>query len=163
MSKEKEKKYQLLPEHGYCFVCGSENPKGIGLRWRGYEDGEIRSYFTLTKEQQGPPNFAHGGASAAILDEVMGMAAWFAGYKIVSVNLNINYLRPVPLNVPLEVRGRIYNKEGKKILTRGEIILPDGKAAVEGTSILVEPEGFFDESEEEYRRLFKKVEERRKD
>ncbi len=160
MKKEKTD-YEIIPEHGYCFVCGTANPKGIGLVWRGYKNGEIRSTFTLGKEQQGPPNFAHGGASAAILDEIMGMAAWYAGYKIVSVNLNITYLRPVPLNVRLEAQGEIYKKEGKKIFARGKIILPDGEVAVEGKSVLVEPENFFDDYEEEYQKLFRKVEQRR--
>ena len=22
-----------LPEHGSCFICGSQNPKGLGLVW----------------------------------------------------------------------------------------------------------------------------------
>lgn len=160
---EKNEKPELLPEHGYCFVCGSQNPKGIGLRWYGYKNGEIRSTFTLGKEQQGPPNFAHGGASAAILDEIMGMAAWYAGYKIVSVNLNINYLLPVPLGVELKARGYIFKKEGKKLFARGEIILPDGKIAVKGASVLVEPEGFFDGVSDEYKSLVEKVEARRKE
>jgi acyl-coenzyme A thioesterase PaaI-like protein len=155
MDKEK-KKAEVLPEHGFCFVCGSENPKGIGLRWYADETGEIFSEYTLGLEQQGPPGHAHGGASAAILDEAMGMAAWYRGFKIVSVNLNISFLKPVPLGVKLKVRGRIKEKKGKRIFAEGEIVLPNGNVAVKGASILVEPEGFFDAYEEEYNRLMKK-------
>ena len=62
-----------LPEHGWCFVCGSENPHGIGLTLWVDDDGILTSEFTLNDAQQGPPSYAHGGASAAILDEAMGL------------------------------------------------------------------------------------------
>ncbi len=148
-----QKEFKELPEHGSCFVCGTENPKSIGMKWFIDKDKKIFGKITLTKEQQGPPNHAHGGASAALLDEAMGAAAWVSGYKVVSVNLNINFLKPVPLGVPLKVLGYLKNKEGKKIFAEGQIILPDDEIAVEGRSILVEPEGFFLGMDAEYNKF----------
>lgn len=142
--------FNLLPEHGECFVCGSKNPKSIGVKWYYDDNDEIYCNTILTNEQQGPPNHAHGGASAALLDEAMGFAAWVAGYKIVSVNLNINYLKPVPLNSQIQVHGKIISKEGRKIFAKGEIVLENGDVAVEGTSILIEPDGFFKKIDDEY-------------
>lgn len=139
-----------LPEHGSCFVCGTENPKSIGVKWFYNDNDEIFAEVVLTKEQQGPPNYAHGGASAALLDEAMGFAAWVAGYQIVSVNLNINYLKPVPLGVKIQVHGKIVNKDGKKIFAKGEIIFENDEVAVEGSAILVEPSGFFDKDVKEF-------------
>jgi len=78
-----------LPEHGSCFVCGGSNSHGIGVTWYAREDGSIFTDVTLTEAQQGPPGLAHGGASAALLDEAMGAAVWQAGYKAVSIGLNI--------------------------------------------------------------------------
>ncbi len=146
-----------LPEHGSCFVCGTENPKSIGMQWFVDADKNIYGEITLTEEQQGPPSFAHGGASAALLDEAMGAAAWVAGYKVVSVNLNINFLKPVPLGVPIQIKGLIKNKTGRKIFAYGEIILPNGEVAVEGRSILVEPEGFFDGLDDEYNKFISSI------
>lgn len=148
-----QKEFKELPEHGSCFVCGTENPKSIGMKWFIDKDKKIFGKITLTKEQQGPPNHTHGGASAALLDEAMGAAAWVSGYKVVSVNLNINFLKPVPLGVPLKVLGYLKNKEGKKIFAEGQIILPDDEIAVEGRSILVEPEGFFLGMDAEYNKF----------
>ncbi len=148
---------KAVPEHGKCFVCGTENPKSIGIQWYVDKDKTIWGEITLTKEQQGPPNFAHGGASAALLDEAMGAAAWVSGFKVVSVNLNINFLKPVPLNVPIRIKGLIKNKTGRKIFAYGEIILPDGEVAVEGRSILVEPEGFFDGLDDEYNKFISSI------
>ena len=85
----------------------------------------------------------------------MGFAAWVAGYKIMSVNLNINYLKPVPLGVPIHIHGKIQNKSGKKIFAKGEITLENGDIAVEGTSILIEPNGFFKDIDDDYNKFFK--------
>ena len=118
-----------LPEHGSCFVCGTENSKRIGVKWSYNENNEVFCNTVLTKEQQGPPNYAHGGASAALLDEAMGFAGWVAGYKIVSVNLNINYIKPVPLGLEIQVHGKIVKKDGKKIFAKGEIIFENDVVA----------------------------------
>ena len=50
-----------LPEHGSCFICGSENPHNLGIHW--YVDGKgvVSSEFTLTLAQQEPPGHARGG------------------------------------------------------------------------------------------------------
>lgn len=141
---------KLLPEHGECFVCGTKNSKSIGVEWYYDKNNEIYCDVVLTKEQQGPPEHAHGGASAALLDEAMGFAAWVSGYKIVSANLNINFLKPVPLGVPLKIHAKIISKEGKKIFAKGEIMLGNDQIAVEGTSLLIEPNGFFKDLGEDY-------------
>jgi len=128
---------QKLPEHGSCFVCGTTNPHSIGLAWWLEDGGIITSEFTLTDAQQGPPGHAHGGASASILDEAMGVAVWAAGLRVVAVNLQIDYRRPVPLGQAVTVRARISRRGGSKSWTRGEILLPDGTVAVEGRGIYV--------------------------
>ena len=49
-----------LPEHGMCFVCGSDNPASIGVTWYAHDDGTITGEVTLSDSQQGPPQMAHG-------------------------------------------------------------------------------------------------------
>lgn len=126
-----------LPEHGSCFVCGSANPRGLGLTWLAGEDGEIVAEFIFDLGQQGPPGHAHGGASAAVLDEAMGAAVWHAGLRVVAVNLEINYQRPVPLGEKVRVAARVIESQARKVLTGGEIFLPDGSVAVKGHGIYV--------------------------
>lgn len=134
-----------LPEHGSCLVCGKENPKGFGITWFASEDGTISGNITLTEHQQGPPNFAHGGASAALLDEVMGVAVWHAGKSVVVVNLNLDYLKPVPLNQEIEIIGHVteVENEGKIVKANGEIHLPDGNVAVKASGTYVNAPQFF--------------------
>lgn len=125
-----------LPHHGWCFVCGNENPHSIGLTWF-LEDGLLTSEFTLNESQQGPPNHAHGGASAAILDEAMGLVVWAAGHKVAAVNLNINYHKPLPLNEKLFVEARVARSEERKIISEGKIRLADSTVSVSGSGIYV--------------------------
>jgi hypothetical protein len=61
------------------------------------DDGAVVTAVTLTEVQRGPPGHTHGGASAALLDEVMGAAVWRAGYQVAAGNLEVEYRRPVPL------------------------------------------------------------------
>jgi uncharacterized protein (TIGR00369 family) len=125
-----------LPYHGWCFVCGNENPHSIGLTWF-IENGVLTSEFILNEAQQGPPKYAHGGASAAILDEAMGLVVWAAGHKVAAVNLNVNYHKPLPLNQKLFVEARIAKIEERKIISEGEIRLADSTISVSGSGIYV--------------------------
>jgi len=126
-----------LPEHGWCFVCGTENPHSIGLTLQVDDNGTLTSEFKLNDAQQGPPGYAHGGASAAILDEAMGRVVWAAGLKVAAVNLEVNYRKPLPLHEALRVEARIAQKGKRKIFSAGEIRLPDGTIAVSGRGIYV--------------------------
>lgn len=126
-----------LPGHGTCFVCGSENPHGIGLTWNADGKGMITSDFCLGEAQQGPPGYAHGGASTAILDEAMGAAVWLAGYNFAVVNLQFGYHNPVPLGQQLSLTARVSRRSTRKIFARGQICLPDGTIAVTGRGIYI--------------------------
>ncbi len=126
-----------LPFHGICLVCGEENPHGMGLTWYAEADGSVSASFVLAEAQQGPPGHAHGGALAAILDEAMGAAVWYAGHNVAVVHLSLDYRKPVPLHQPLSCRARMEKQEGRKIYATGEIYLPDGEVAVRAQGIFV--------------------------
>lgn len=126
-----------IPYHGWCFVCGHDNPHSIGITMFVDDDGVLTSEFTLNEAHQGPPGNTHGGASAAILDEAMGLVVWAAGHKVAAVNLEINYHKPLPLKQPLTLEARITQVDKRKISAAGEIKLPDSTVAVSGRGIYV--------------------------
>lgn len=134
-----------LPEHGFCFICGSQNPHNPDIRWYVDHKGVVSSEFTLTLAQQGPPGHAHGGLSAAVLDEVMGAAVWQAGYMVAAAKIEINYRKPVPLETLITTSGRITRRVGRKIYARGEICLPSqgSKKGLSSAITLVEGKGLF--------------------
>jgi len=126
-----------LPEHGSCFICGSENPHNLGLHWYVNEKGVVSSEFTLTLAQQGPPGYAHGGLSAAVLDEVMGAAVSQAGFTVAAAKIEVNYRKPVPLGTLITTKGYVTRRVRRKVYARGEICLHDGTLLVEGKGLFV--------------------------
>ena len=47
---------------------------------------------------EGPPGHVHGGASAGLLDEVLGVCVWNENYMSVTQNLTLHYGRALPLD-----------------------------------------------------------------
>ncbi len=135
-----------IPEHGPCLVCGSENPHGFGIQWHSKEKGIITGKITLTEKQQGPPGHAHGGATAALVDDAMGTSVWQAGYTVVAVNLNVDYKKGVPLGQEIQVNGQVesVDEEGKVVQAKAEIRLQDGEIAVTATGTYVHAPQFFE-------------------
>ena len=137
---------EKLPEHGACFVCGTENPQSMGLTWYLSENNSIHADMIFTQTHQGPPGHVHGGASSAVLDEAMGAAVWRAGYSVAAVNLEINYKKPLPLGQNISIEARVTEVHPRKILTTSEMRLPDGSVAVTGRGIYVQAPHLFKDS-----------------
>ncbi|HWQ83379.1 MAG TPA: PaaI family thioesterase [Anaerolineales bacterium] len=136
---------EKIREHGSCFVCGKANPNRIGVEWYFDDGNHIEGSFIFTIHHQGPPGFVHGGASAAVLDEAMGASVWRAGFRAAAVNLNTTFIKPVPLEVRVQVIGEFIEKKDKHIFTQGEIRLPDGTVAVKSKGVYVEAPHLFNE------------------
>jgi acyl-CoA thioesterase FadM len=58
---------------------------------------------------------------AAVLDEVLGLAAWAAGYAIVVGNLNISFRNLLPLQTVVQVESEVTTVVGRKVTVRGRI------------------------------------------
>lgn len=117
-----------------CFVCGESNPAGVHVRFYEQEDGSVLARFTGADHHQGYPGRMHGGVIASILDETIGRAVMVRyGEDIwgVTVELNLRYLKPVPLDTPLTAVGRITIDKSRMFEGTGELLLPDGGVAVQ--------------------------------
>ena len=103
------------------FVSG--DPEGDRFRVRYYlnPDRHLKARIWFGPETEGPPGHAHGGAMAAVLDEVLGLAAWTAGYSIVVGNLNINFRNLLPLQKVVTVETKVVSVEGRKVMVHGRI------------------------------------------
>jgi uncharacterized protein (TIGR00369 family) len=141
---------EFLPDHGSCFVCGNSNPKSIGIAWQRVTENRIFASFKFSEYQQGPPGFVHGGASAAVMDEAMGLAVFHSGYKVVTANLSIEYGKPIPLGKPVKIQAVMSGKTESRILALGEILLPDGSVAVSAKGIYAEANYFFDKVADQF-------------
>ena len=121
------------------FVSG--DPLGDRIRMKFYQGPEAsvlwgRVWFGPGAE--GPPGHAHGGAQAAVMDELLGGAVWVFGHSVVALNLQTDFLAFVPLKTELVLRGEIVKKEGRKVYTEGTIQDVDGKILARGKILFLE-------------------------
>ena len=116
----------------HCLVCGESNPFGLHCKFFETTEDQVIAVFTPREEHQSYPEIAHGGITAAILDETIGRAIMTCSDQFnfgVTLELNVKYRKPVPLNVELKVIGRITENKGRIFSGTGELYLPEGEIA----------------------------------
>lgn len=117
-----------------CFVCGLKNPFGLKASFYVSETKELIAIFKPQEVHQSYPGRLHGGIASTILDETIGRAI-LNHYENevwgVTIELNVKFRKPIPLNEELKVIGRITKIESRIFEGTGEIILPNGEIAVE--------------------------------
>lgn len=103
------------------FVSG--DPEGSRFRVRYYRDEEqnLQARIWFGPETEGPPGNAHGGSIAAVMDEVLGLTAWAAGYPIVVGNLNVSFKSLLPLQKVVTLEGRVISAQGRKVMVHGKL------------------------------------------
>ena len=119
----------LYPDDfAHCFGCGRHNTHGHQLK--SFVDGEdVVAHFTPSEHHISVPGFVYGGLLASLVDcHAMATAAAAAeiaaGRKIgeapapryVTASLHVDYLKPTPLGVKLEIRGRIKERSERKAI-----------------------------------------------
>jgi acyl-coenzyme A thioesterase PaaI-like protein len=119
------------------FVSGDQT--GNRFRMNYFRDTEqnlvARVWFGPVTE--GPPEHAHGGSIAAVLDEVLGLAAWAAGHRIVVGNLNISFRQLLPIKTVVQVNTRIVSVQGRKVMVHGDVVSPDGTLYASGEALCI--------------------------
>ena len=145
------------PNSKMCIVCGMKNPAGLKAHFYEMETGELVALFTPKEEHQSYPGRLHGGIATAILDETIGRAILHKYEETlwgVTVEFSLRFKRPVPLNEELRVVGRITGEAERYFEGTGEILLNNGKVAVEGhgkyAKLPIEKIADFDVEEQEW-------------
>jgi uncharacterized protein (TIGR00369 family) len=116
-----------------CFVCGLKNAAGLQASFYEMADGCLVCLFTPQAEHQSYPGRLHGGIASTILDETIGRAIMIgSGGDVwgVTLELTVEYKKPVPLGVELKVIGRITGESSRLFSGSGELLLPGGEIAV---------------------------------
>lgn len=94
-------------EHPRCFVCSSENPDGLKLKFRVQPDGSVLAFFPCRPLFQSYPETLHGGIISALLDAAMTNALFSIGIVAVTAELTVRFLAPVSLDRGAVVLGAI--------------------------------------------------------
>ncbi len=132
----------------HCFGCGKLNEKGHQIK--SYWDGdETVAVFEPQPYHTAIPGYVYGGLIASLIDCHGTGTAAAAAYReegrdmssdpplrYVTASLHVDYLRPTPMGVPLEVRGRVEEISGKKVVV-SETLSANGKICAKGRVVAV--------------------------
>ena len=141
----------------YCYGCGRLNEHGHQIK--SYWDGEETVCIFEPKPYHiAVPGYVYGGLLASLVDCHGTGSASAAAYRAVgratesqpplrflTASLHVEYHKPTPLGVPLEVRARIKSVKGRKVVVE-ETISANGVVTVRGEVVAVQvPEEMFQE------------------
>ncbi len=135
-------------ELSYCYGCGRLNEHGLQLK--SYWDGEETVATFLPRSHHiAIPRYVYGGLIASLIDCHGTGTAAAAAYRaegrsmdtepplrFVTASLNVDYLRPTPLGVPLEIRGRVKEIKGRKVIVTATVSA-DGQICARGEVVAV--------------------------
>lgn len=128
--KEQRAVQDFYPDDlSHCYGCGRLNEYGHQLK--SYWDGEETiAHFTPKPYHIAVPGYVYGGLIASLIDchgtDSAALAAYksenrepgtFPPFRFVTASLQVDYLKPTPLGVELELRGKIIEIKGRKVIT----------------------------------------------
>jgi acyl-coenzyme A thioesterase PaaI-like protein len=135
-------------DYNHCYGCGQLNEQGLQIK--SYWDGEQAvCIFWPEPYHIAVPGYVYGGLIASLIDcHCIGTAA-AATYRAqgrelgtppplryVTASLHVDYLRPTPLGVPLEVRGKAVEIAGRKVVVSATL-LAEGEVRARGEVVAV--------------------------
>lgn len=102
----------------------------------GTDGVEMRGSFS--RFHVGGNSAVHGGVLPLLFDHMFGMISHAAGRPISrTAFLHVDYRRITPIDVPLIVRGRVTNTEGRKAFVCAELFDSDETLLAEGNGLMV--------------------------
>ncbi|MBP7442342.1 MAG: PaaI family thioesterase [Thauera sp.] len=138
------------PENvAHCYGCGRLNEHGHQIKT--YWDGdETVTRFQPHPEHTAIPGFVYGGLIASLIDCHSTGTAAAAAYRaeqremdsepplrFVTGSLHVDFLKPTPLGPVLELRGRVKELKGRKVVVESEVWV-DGVMTARGEVVAVQ-------------------------
>lgn len=119
---------------------GSPSPFGRWLNGKliEAEEGKIKADYLIRPEFANPAGMIHGGAYAAIFDEVMGMTTFTLSQPefFAAINLNIDFLRPSQVGEIITIEAEVVRAGRTMAHVEARIFGNDGKIRAKATSNL---------------------------
>ncbi|MBI4742177.1 MAG: PaaI family thioesterase [Betaproteobacteria bacterium] len=125
------------PENvAHCYGCGSLNEHGHRIKtfWDSDKLDESVTRFTPQACHTAIPGFVYGGLLASLIDcHGTGTAAaamyradgremdTLPAFRFVTGSLHVTYLKPTPLGGELEIRGRVREIKGRKVVVEATV------------------------------------------
>jgi acyl-coenzyme A thioesterase PaaI-like protein len=143
-------------EVSHCYGCGRLNE--YGLQIKSYWDGdETVCTFKPRQYHIAIPGYVYGGLIASLIDCHSTGTAAAAAYRaedrdmetlpalrFVTAKLHVDYLRPTPLDTQLEIRARVKEIKGRKVVVECTLSA-NGEVCARGEVVAVQaPDEFFE-------------------
>jgi acyl-coenzyme A thioesterase PaaI-like protein len=133
----------------YCYGCGRLNEHGLQIK--SYWDGdESVASFQPREYHIAVPGCVYGGLIASLIDCHGTGTAAAAAYRaqgremdsdpplrFVTASIQVDYLRPTPLGVPLEIRGKVKEVKGRKVVVSATLSA-EGEICARGEVVAVQ-------------------------
>ena len=136
-------------ELSHCHGCGRLNEHGLHIKSR-WDGDETVAVFTPEPHHMAIPGYVYGGLIASLVDCHGTGTAMAAAYRaegremdtepalrFVTASLHVDYLRPTPLSVPLEVRGRVKEIKKRKVVVTATVSA-EGEICARGEVVAVQ-------------------------
>jgi acyl-coenzyme A thioesterase PaaI-like protein len=133
----------------HCYGCGTLNEYGYQIK--SFWDGEESvCHFMPQPYHIAIPGYVYGGMLASLIDcHGTGTAAAAAyraagrlmdtepAFRFLTASLHVDYLKPTPLGIELEIRGKVKEVKGRKVVIE-EWIIANGITTVRGEVVAVQ-------------------------
>lgn len=119
------------------FVSGDKTGNRFRMNYFRDQEQNLVARVWFGPVTEGPPEHAHGGSIAAVLDEVLGLAAWAAGHKVVVGNLNVSFRQLLPIKTVVQVNTKVVSVQGRKVMVHGEVHSLDGQVYATGECLCI--------------------------
>lgn len=133
----------------HCYGCGRLNENGLQIKSRWDGDESVCTY-TPRPYHTAIPGYVYGGLIASLIDCHSTGTASAAAYRqegremgtdpalrFLTAALHVNYLKPTPLGVPLEVRAVVKEVKGRKVVVASRL-LAEGEVCATGEVVAVQ-------------------------
>ena len=131
----------IAPDMIYlCRACQRLGACRLGLTSeRMTDDGVMEVTLSSSRENEAGIDIAHGGWTAAVMDDLLGHLGAAQGVFAVTASLTVEFLRPVPIERPLRARAWCETSEGGRRLHKAELTLAaTGAVLARGQGVFVE-------------------------
>ena len=136
-------------DFSHCFGCGTLNEHGHQIK--SYWDGEETvAHFMPEPYHTAIPGYVYGGLIASLIDCHSTGTAAAAAYRAenramdtmpalryLTASLHVDYLKPTPLGILLELRGQIKEIKGRKVVV-ATTLSAEGEVCARGEVVAVQ-------------------------
>jgi acyl-coenzyme A thioesterase 13 len=123
-------------------LSNSISPFGrwLGGTLRAAEYGHVSIEYIVRNDMTNPAGVLHGGAAAAIMDEVAGMMVYALGreFAYTSVNLTCDFLNPLREGETLLANAQVIRAGRNIVHCECQLVTPEGKIIAKSATNLIQ-------------------------